>query len=317
MAAARAIFLFRPSPSRLLFFACGFQSVPRPRAWDVRTGGRFASAGGMAICLLLIVSCRSLAYARSLLSRLRFGFSSRASFFPAYRVGSRWSSSGPVLVSPRVSRPVRFLRRACFPPLSHPSGSVGSSPLARRPRLADSGAVPCHPIGDGSLLRLVGVGFPSLAPASRPLCSVRLVPRSASPRRSPSRLSVCLLHLSRSRGGLAIVSALPRSAFRPALLIEWRGERRCFLSSRSARCLEAFLVVARSSMAGRLGSCPFLSSLLACPRLGSCVGGVSISCLRVACPQYAYRPVPHIVGAGRYFPFRLFFPVLAYSSIMA
>lgn len=74
-------FSLSPFPSRRLFFACVSQSIPRPRAWDVRTGGRSAAAGGMPICLLLIVSCRSLACARSLLSRLRFGFSSRASFF--------------------------------------------------------------------------------------------------------------------------------------------------------------------------------------------------------------------------------------------
>lgn len=33
---------------------------PAPGAWDVRTGDRFAAAGGTAVCLLLIVSCRSL-----------------------------------------------------------------------------------------------------------------------------------------------------------------------------------------------------------------------------------------------------------------
>lgn len=76
--------------------------------------------------------------------------------------------------------------------------------------------------------------------------------------------------------------------------------------------------------AGRLVPCP--SSLLAFPsrlscvvaaaveegRLGSgraaclsCFGivrdGVGVSCLRVACPRYEYRPVPLVVEAGRYF----------------
>lgn len=125
-------------------------------------------ACGLLACVL-ISSCRSLACARSLLSRLRFGFSSRASFFPAYRVGSRWSSSGPVLVSPRVSRPVRFLLCACFPPLSHPSGSVGSSPLLSRSRLGDSVAVPCHPIGAVCLLR----------PSRSRAASCRSCPRAA------------------------------------------------------------------------------------------------------------------------------------------
>ena len=111
-----------------------------------RDGGLLAS---------VLCSCRSLACARSLLSRLRFGFSFPGSpRFPICLVGSCSSASGPVLVSPRVSRPVRFLLRACFPPLSHPSGSVGSSPLLSRSRLGDSVAVPCHPIGAVCLLRL-------------------------------------------------------------------------------------------------------------------------------------------------------------------
>lgn len=124
-------FFFRPSPSRRLFFACGFQSIPRPRAWDVRTGGRFAAAGGMAVCLLL--SCRvalSLS-ARSLSSCLMFGSSSRASFFSCLPgrvsvivVGSR----------PRFApcSPSRAFPTACLLSApSHPSGLVGSSPLAR------------------------------------------------------------------------------------------------------------------------------------------------------------------------------------------
>lgn len=58
---------FRPTPSRRLSSACLLGFVPRPRAEEERAGGRFAAAGGAAICLLPVISCRSLAPARSLL----------------------------------------------------------------------------------------------------------------------------------------------------------------------------------------------------------------------------------------------------------
>lgn len=57
----------RPTPSPRLSSICLLKLFPRPRAWDVRAGGRFAAAGGTTVCLLPIVSCRSLAIARSLL----------------------------------------------------------------------------------------------------------------------------------------------------------------------------------------------------------------------------------------------------------
>ena len=62
----------RPTPSHRLFSACLLESVPRPRAWDVWADDWSAAAGGTAVCLIPIMSCRSLAVARSL---LRFGSS--------------------------------------------------------------------------------------------------------------------------------------------------------------------------------------------------------------------------------------------------
>lgn len=58
---------FRPTPSRRLFPICLLALFPRPRAWDALANGRFAAAGGMPICLFPVMSCRSLACARSLL----------------------------------------------------------------------------------------------------------------------------------------------------------------------------------------------------------------------------------------------------------
>lgn len=86
-----------PPPSALLCLRVSI-SPPPAGSGDVRTGGRSAAAGGMAICLLLILSCRSLACARSLLSRLRFGFSfPRLALLPLFVVGSYSPASGPVL----------------------------------------------------------------------------------------------------------------------------------------------------------------------------------------------------------------------------
>lgn len=232
-----------------------------------RDGGLLAS---------VLCSCRSLACARSLLSRLRFGFS-----FPG---SPRFSDLlGRVLfvcvgsrpASPRVPRPVRFLLRACFPPR-----------LIRRVR---SDRRPC---------------FPVLALAIAWRCRVILSVRSA-----------CFAHLGlvRPRVGLALVRpSCCLASFRPSPRLACR---------RTGRLGVPFLVVARSSVAGRLAPCPppvFLACFPAsvscgmavgggvprCPcvplacclltRLGSCVGGVGVSCLRVACSRYAYRPVPRI-----------------------
>lgn len=127
--------------------------------------------------------------------------------------------------------------------------------------------------------------------------------------------SACFVHLGlvRPRVGLALVRpSCCLASFRPSPRLAYR---------RTGRLGVPFLVVARSSVAGRLAPCPppvFLACFPAsvscgmavgggvprCPcvplaccllsRLGSCVGGVGVSCLRVACSRYAYRPVPHI-----------------------
>lgn len=218
-------FALPPLPGSLLL--AGLKQIPRPRAWDERTDDRFAAACGRAICLLLIVPCRSLACARSLLSRLRFGFSSRVSFFPACRVGSCPLASGPVLASPRVPRPVRFLLRAL---LSVPASSVGFG------RLVAPACSPFLVLADGVGRVIPSVRFlgfapsasafsPLVAPASRPLCSACLVSRSSLSRRSSPRLSVCLLRSSRFRGGLC--SRVDLAPFRssPRLACRRAGRR--------------------------------------------------------------------------------------------
>lgn len=80
----------RPTPSCRFSLTCLLELVPRPRAWDVRTVDLSAAVGGTAICLLLIMSYRSLAVARSL---LLFGSSS---------------------VMFRLPRAVRFASSACL-----------------------------------------------------------------------------------------------------------------------------------------------------------------------------------------------------------
>lgn len=159
----KASFSSRPTPSCRFFSTCLLELVPRPRAWEVRTDDRFAVAGGTAICLLFIVSCRSLACARSLLSRLRFGFSSLALLAPpaCHRVSSR-----------RVSSFLRLVRRpACFAHLG----------------------MRCRPVGRGGL---------PLRYASRPACSCRRVgaivagsswPPACLPVRSFVAIVCCLL----------------------------------------------------------------------------------------------------------------------------
>lgn len=274
------IFFFRPSPSCGFSLACGSHIFPRPLAWDVRTGGRFAAAGGMAICLLLIVSCRSLACARSFSSCLMFGSSSRASFFFLLAVSGlvrlRWGPSSlcPVSPVPCVSCFVSSASVFRLLPLRLVLSARFVSCLVQ-PRLV----VPRPDCRFACFTRLALV-------AVLPSCRLYHVPPFATP---------CL-----SDGGAITAAVFPFVSVGSLLGGVPRG--RSFLDGWSSRLVSVPV---------------FLACLLACPRLGSCVGGVSISCLRVACPQYAYRPVPHIVEAGRYFPFRLFFPVLAYSSMMA
>ena len=60
-------FPFRPTPSHRLSLVCLLELIPRPRAREERASGRFADAGERSVCLLPIMSCRSLAPARSLL----------------------------------------------------------------------------------------------------------------------------------------------------------------------------------------------------------------------------------------------------------
>lgn len=60
-------FPFRPTSSPRLSSVCLLELVPRPRAWDVLADDRSAAAGWMSVCSLLIMPCRFLAYARSLL----------------------------------------------------------------------------------------------------------------------------------------------------------------------------------------------------------------------------------------------------------
>lgn len=61
------LFFHRPAPSPRLSLACLLNLIPRPRAWEAPTNRRSAIAGGVSICLLSIMPCRSLAAARSLL----------------------------------------------------------------------------------------------------------------------------------------------------------------------------------------------------------------------------------------------------------
>lgn len=60
-------FFHRPAPSPWFSLACLLDLIPRPRAWEAPTNRRSAIAGGISICLLSIMPCRSLAAARSLL----------------------------------------------------------------------------------------------------------------------------------------------------------------------------------------------------------------------------------------------------------
>ena len=205
------IFFLSPCPLLRVLPCLRVSISPPPPGVGCANGRTICGCGRDGGLLAFIVSCRSLAE-RSfafVLPDVRVFLSCLV--FPAYRVGSRWSSSGPVLVSPRVSRPVRFLLRACFPPSSHPSGSVDSSFLAR----------------SSSLSALLVSCLVSLRLAVPPVPIVGLL---------ASLVSVSW----RSCPSCGLVSVLPRSAYLPALLVVGRGGLlcRCFLSSRAVRCLE-------------------------------------------------------------------------------
>ena len=249
-----------------------------------RDGGLLAS---------VLCSCRSLACARSLSSCLMFGFSSRASFF-FLLIGSGLGGRRRAPFS---------LRSPCSPSRAFPASSLLSVP-----RLICRVRFDCRP------LRLV-------LSALLVSCPRFVVPRFVPPRRSSPRSSVCLLRLSRSRGGLALVAILFRSALRPALLVVGRGGLLCrgSLSSRAARCLKFrsswSLVLRWLVVSPRVRPC--LPCLPPPSRLVRAVG-VGISCLRVACPRYDYRPAPHIEERGdNPVSVRLFFLVRSYSSMMA
>ena len=215
-------FPFRPTPHTGSLLLAGLNQSPAPRAWDVRTGGRSAAAGGMAVCLLL--SCRvalSLTLVRYCLA-CGSGFHSPARFASSVCRRVLFACVGPrSLFVPRVSRPVRFLRRACFPPPPH---------LIRRVRLARRLSSP---------LRLV----------LSPLVSSRASFRLASPSLAPN-VGLLASSISVSCG---LVSVLPRSVLRPALLVGWRGDGcggcglRCRPVSGGSLLGVPFLCVARSS----------------------------------------------------------------------
>lgn len=276
-----------------------------------RTGGLRLRAGRRFACVCsLFVSLSRLALVRYCLA-CGSGFHSPARF--ASSVCRRVSF---VCVEPRprfapvFSCPVRFLLRPCFPP---PVSSVGFGRLvvpAWLLVLTLTIAWRCRVIPSVWCLASPRRRRPS---ASRPLCSARLVPSS---RRASSFLSTIVGLLASlvlvACGFVAVLPSCGLTPFRPSPRLACR---------RTERLGVPFLVVARSSVAGRLAPCQppvFLACFpasvscgmavgggvprcpcvpLACyllPRLGSCVGGVGVSCLRVACSRYAYRPVPHI-----------------------
>lgn len=127
--------------------------------------------------------------------------------------------------------PVRFLRRACFPPCLISRVRSARRSLPACPRLDDSVWVGWSSHWCGSLLRPVGVGLPPLvAPASR------IPSRRASSFPAPI-VGLLASPISVSCG---FPCGLPRFALLPVLLVVGRGGLlcRCSLSSRAARCLE-------------------------------------------------------------------------------
>lgn len=150
------------------------------RAIDLRrrAGWRFA-------CFLSYRIALSLG-ARSLSSCLRLGSSSsRASFFLLAWSGLDALSPGPVLASPRVPRPMRFLLRPCFRPVS----SVGFGRLV----------APCL------IVLASAIAWGRVIPSVRSLASLRRCRLSAScpPPASRSlfaRFVSCFVPLSRVVG---------------------------------------------------------------------------------------------------------------------
>lgn len=189
----------------------------------MRTGDRFAVAGGTAICLFLIVSCRSLRL-RSFAFVLPVArvFLSCLVFFLLSGSGLVRLRRGPT-VSPYAFSSRAFSTARLLSASSHPSGSVGSSPFVRPSHLlGDSMAVSCHPIGvlpcfapsasafrRSSPLRLVLSPLGSSRFPSRyaPLC--RASPFPAPPCRSAYFVAhlgfVAVLPSCGSRVGLALV----------------------------------------------------------------------------------------------------------------
>ena len=109
-------------------------------------------------------------------------------------------------------------------------------------------------------------------------------------------LSVCLLAVSVSceGGGGVAVGMAGRGCFSSVP----RGS--CGLPLRVRLSVESFALVAC------LVVCLVAPPHVLVWRCAACVG---ISCLRFALPQYEYRPVPLVVGAGRYFLSLRDFPV--------
>ena len=127
------IFFFRPAPSRQLFFACGPQSIPRPpgRGMRGRDGGLRLRARRRFACFSLCRAALSLG-ARSLSSCLRFWFSFPGSpCFPCLPSGLVCLRRGPSSLRPCVPLSRAFPTACLLSALSHQSGSVGSSFLAR------------------------------------------------------------------------------------------------------------------------------------------------------------------------------------------
>lgn len=317
---------FRPTPSSWLFSTCLLKLSPAPGAWDVRTGDRFAVAGGAVICLLLIVSCRSL--------RLR----SFAFVLPAVRVFFSCfvfpCLLGRVSLSVVGARP-RF--SPCSPSRAFPASSLLSPPSSlinpvrssRRLCLCSSVLASVLPLGrvipsvrflasppSVSAFRLLPGSASRLLPAW--LASVPSFRRVSPPFRL-GRRPACFAHL----GFVAVLLSCGLAPFRPSPRIACRGRGgllcRGSLSSRVARCFEfrspwslvspcarppvvlacfPCLGIVRDGGGCRCGwglvvrACLLRAACL--PRLGSCVGGVDALHLRVACPRYANRPAPTI-----------------------
>lgn len=217
-------FPFSISPYPLVagsLLLAGLNQSPAPGVWDVRTGDRFAAAGGMVICLFLIVSCRSLRLrsfafvlpvARVFLSCLVFSCLPGRVLFACRRVPS---SLRPVFPVPCVS---------CFVLVSRPR-LICLVRSARRslpacPRLGDSVAVPCHPVGAVACFAPSASAFRLSSPL-RLVLSARLVscPRLAVPRLG--RRSACFDHLGPMRFSCRSCS---RSVLLPALLVVGRGD---------------------------------------------------------------------------------------------